>query len=123
MRRVIEPSIGARVRAARALKGLSGVPALAAALRKGAAKGLGRTNLYAIERGEEEVVTYGSLVEIANVCEVPIEFFTADFSRLAEISEDPRAVIAAEIAAAVARAEERRAGSSEDPPPPPPEDR
>jgi transcriptional regulator with XRE-family HTH domain len=61
------------------LKGYSGVPALAAALRKGAAKGLGRTNLYAIERGEEEVVTYGSLVEIANACDVPIEFFTADF--------------------------------------------
>lgn len=112
--------IGARIRAARHMAGLEGVPSLVAELQRRGVKqgqGLGRTNLYAYESGRD-VPDIRDLIEIAHACEVPIEFFTADFSRLAEISDDPRHVLATEIAAARERARARRAGTDEENQPP-----
>jgi hypothetical protein len=102
------------MRAARQLGGLRNVQELAAAIDS--RRGLGTTTLRAIER-EERVAEFRELNEIAVACGLPVEFFTADFSRLHEISEDPRSVIARETAAAVQRAAERRAKSDEGNPP------
>lgn len=111
-------SIGARMRGARHMAGMKGVPALAAELkRRGTKRGLGQTKLYAFEQ-DREVPDVRDLIEIANACGVELAFFTADFARLGEISDDPRRVLAAEIAAAVERAAARRAGNAEDHRPP-----
>jgi hypothetical protein len=84
--------IGARMRAARQLGGFRNVDDLAAAL-KGTRNGLGTTTLRLIERGEIPA-DFSTYRDIAEACCVPVEFFTADFSRLPEISENPRSVIA-----------------------------
>lgn len=89
------------------LGGYPSVDALALAM---GLRGAGRTKLYAAER-DEHVLPYPTMREIADCCGLPVEFFTADFSRLPEISDNPRTVIARETAAAVARAAERRAAS------------
>jgi hypothetical protein len=110
--------VGARVRAARHMAGFGGVPELAAALKR---RGLGATKLYEAER-EEESLGFGDLAEIAHACgELPVEFFTADFSRLAEISDDPRKVIAERLAKAGERSDTRHADKNGDRPPPPQE--
>lgn len=99
--------IGARMRAARQLGGYRNVGDLAEAL-KGTRDKLGTTTLRNIERGEIPG-DFSAYRDIAEACNLPVEFFTADFSRLAEISEDPRSVIARLTAEAVRRAQERRA--------------
>lgn len=109
-------SIGDRIKAARQLGGIRNVEALAAKIGPDAKRGLATTTLRKIERGEVPV-DYRDMLVIADACSVPIEFFTADFSRLSEISEDPRQVIARETAAAVERARERRARPPGDSPP------
>ena len=86
---------GARMRAARHLAGFRKVETLASAIDQ---KGLGTTVLREIERGEHPA-QFSDLQEIAYHCRVPVEWFTADFSRLPEISADPRRVIAARQAA------------------------
>jgi transcriptional regulator with XRE-family HTH domain len=98
--------IGARLRAARHLGGYRNVEALADELKDRRSK-LGTTTLRNIERGQIPG-DFSVYREVADVCGVPVEFFTADFSRLAEISEDPRSVIARKTAEAVQRAAERR---------------
>lgn len=100
-----EPTIGTRIRAARALAGIGSPKALAELI---GGRGLGATKLYAIEQGRLPVA-YRELVDIADACEVPVAFFTADFSRLEEISEDPRRVVARETAEAAQRSAERHA--------------
>lgn len=94
-------TIGARLRAARHLKGYKRMEELAKAIDR--PRGLGTTNLREIER-DARPVPFGDLADIAHACGVPVEWFTADFSRLAEISEDPRKVLARELAAATQRA-------------------
>lgn len=81
------------------MAGFRSTPALAAAIN---VRGYAATNLYEAER-DKAIAPYHVLHEIAHVCGLPVEFFTADFSRLAEISDEPRAVIAREIAAAARR--------------------
>lgn len=98
--------LGARMRAARQLGGLRNVDELAAALKDTRGK-LGTTTLRCIERGEAPG-DFSAYRDIAEACGLPVEFFTADFSRVAEISENPRSVIARETAAAVQRAAEQR---------------
>ena len=107
-------SLGRRIRAARQLAGFSNTKALAAAIaRSGLAKrGLGTTSLYDMER-DQATPDFGNLTVIADVCGLPVDFFTVDFSRLPELSDDPRKVVAQELAAATARAEARRAGRLE----------
>jgi hypothetical protein len=103
--------IGPRMRAARQLAGFGQVEQLAAAI---AQSGLKTGVLRKIER-EERRGEFRELREIAEACRLPVEFFTADFSRLAEISDDPRRVIAERLAAAGERSERRREGTHEDP--------
>lgn len=98
--------LGARMRAARQLGGLRNVGDLADALKDTRGR-LGTTTLRSIERGEARG-DFSTYRDIADACGIPVEFFTADFSRLAEISEDPRSVIARETAAARRRVTERR---------------
>lgn len=95
------------------MAGITSAPGLAKELE---IRGFGGTHLYLAER-DQKMLPYAVIREIASICELPTEFFTANFSRLPEISEDPRRVIAEVIAAAVARSEERHEGSAEDPPP------
>lgn len=95
--------VGLRIRAARVLAGLSTPRALASVIDE---KGLGATKLYAIEQGRQPV-QFSELTVIAEATGVPIEFFTADFSRLPEISENPRTILARETAEAVQRSVER----------------
>lgn len=112
--RPVEPpthGIGVRIRAARHLAGFSGVPELAAELQRRGVRKIGETKIRQMEREDPQQTTdYRDLVEIAEACKLDVSWFSADFSRLAEISDEPRKVIAREIAAAVARAAERRAG-------------
>ena len=96
--------IGARMRAARHLADIRSVKALAKAI---GVQGLGETKLRQIER-EEDAPAFRDLREIAEACGLGVEWFTADFSRLAEISADPRQRIAAVAAAAVARSQAQR---------------
>jgi transcriptional regulator with XRE-family HTH domain len=103
---------GARMRAARHLAGYSRVEDLAEAINQ---EGLRTTVLREIER-EQRRGEFRELREIAECCGLPVEFFTADFSRLGEISEDPRRVIAARLAAARERSRQRRGSKPEDPP-------
>lgn len=98
--------IGARLRAARHLGGYRNVEVLAKAL-KGRRSKLGTTTLRSIERGTLPA-DFSVYREVAEVCGLPVEFFTADFSRLAEISEEPRTVIARKTAEAVQRSVRRR---------------
>jgi hypothetical protein len=70
-----------------------------------------------IEQGKHSA-GFAELNEIAHHCGLPVEFFTADFNRLGEISEDPRKVIARALAQAVERSERRREGKREDRPSP-----
>lgn len=91
----VQPTIGARIRAARAIGGFSKPQALAAVLKM---RGLGATRLYEVERGAQKPPSYPALAEIGHLCGLPVEFFTADFDRLKEISDDARAAIAAEQA-------------------------
>lgn len=101
--------IGERLRALRLMRGYASVPALANALeQRGTGQGLGQTNLYLIERGEK-VPDFRDMQEIADLCDVPVAWFTADFSRLGEISEDPRATLARAANGIAARIEARRA--------------
>jgi transcriptional regulator with XRE-family HTH domain len=101
------------MKALRQLAGYRNVEELARAI--GAHRGMKTTTLRMIER-EQRTADHRELQEIAEVCGVPVAWFTADFSRLAEISEDPRTVIARMTAEAVRRSEARRAGISEDHP-------
>lgn len=101
-------SIGMRIRAARLLAGYTTPKALADYFKKQDVRGIGATKIYMAER-DEQPLEYRDLEEIARACELPVAFFTADLSRLHEISEDPRKVIARETAAAVQRSVERRA--------------
>jgi hypothetical protein len=96
--------IGARMRAARHLRGFRNMDALAAAI--GGQK-LGATKLREIER-EERPPQFSELQEIAYHCNIHVAFFTADFSRLPEISDEPRRVIAERLAAAGERSDRRR---------------
>lgn len=115
-------SIGTRMRGARYMAGLGSVPALAAELKKrGTKRGLGRTKLYRFEQ-DKEVPDIRDLIEIANACRIDLAFFTADLSRLREISDDPRRVLAAEISAAAERAAKRRARTDANPQSPQVED-
>lgn len=106
--------IGVRMKAARQLGGFTNVEDLA----KRTGKGLGPTVLREIER-EQRGGEFRELREIAECCDLPVEFFTADLSRLAEISDDPRKLIAARLAQAGERSETRREGKHEDRPPRP----
>ena len=106
-----EPPLSRRIRAARHLAGFRQVPELAKAIESlGALRtrsGLRATKLREYERGEDSPDA-GQLAAIAEACGLPLEFFTADFSRLPEISENPRRVIAQELRAATERARARR---------------
>lgn len=95
------------------MAGIKSAPALAEKL---GLHGSGATHLYLAERDQKEL-PFPVFAEIAHACQVPLEFFTADFSRLREISEDPRRVIAEETAAAVERARMRRGEPGEEIPP------
>lgn len=97
--------VGIRIRAARTLAGISSPKALAETI---GGRGLGATKLYAIEQGRQPV-SYREIVDIADATGLPVEFFTADFSRLDEISENPRTVLARETAEAGQRSAERLA--------------
>jgi len=102
-------STGLRMKAARQLAGFTNVEDLA----EHTGKGLRPTVLRQIER-EERRGEFRELREIAEACGLPVEFFTADFSRLGEISGDPRRVIATRLASAVERAQRRRDSPDED---------
>lgn len=95
------------------MAGFRSASALAAVLEL---RGYAATNLYEAER-DNAIAPYHVLSEIAHVCGLPVEFFTADFSRLGEISDEPRAVIAREIAAAAQRSGLQPEESGEDSPP------
>jgi len=92
------------------LGGYKSVDALADALDLSGSR---RTRLYEAERGEL-ALPFPTLREIAEVCGLPVEFFSVDFARLPEISDDPRAVIARETAAAAERSRKRREKSGEE---------
>jgi transcriptional regulator with XRE-family HTH domain len=110
--------IGARLRALREMAGYKNMRELATALKaNGSTRGLGQTTLRLIERGER-VVEARELQDIAELCGVPLAWFTADFSRLEEISEPPRAVIARETRAAIERSRARREDRTGVPRPP-----
>lgn len=104
--------IGARMRAARHMAGIRSVEALAEKLRERGVLGLEVTTLRTIER-EERRPEFKELREIAEACDLDVAFFTADFARLPEISEDPRRVIAEETTAALERARRRRKDNDE----------
>jgi hypothetical protein len=111
-------NIGARMKAARDLAGIPSIEALIEKLQERGVTKMGRTTLYAIEGNRRTSPTSASeLEDIAQACGLPLAWFTADFSRLAEISEDPRQVIAQGITAALERSRERRADTSEESPP------
>lgn len=112
-----EMSVGRRIKAARHLAGYTEVTKLAAALKANGVTKLGATKLRRMER-DQDVSDVRDLQAIAEVCGVPLEWFSADFERLSEISEDPKRVIAQATAAAVERARERRAGKPADRRPP-----
>lgn len=99
------------MKAARQLAGFTNVEELA----EHTGKGLRPTVLRQIER-EERRGEFRELREIAEACGLPVEFFTADFSRLAEISDDPRKVIATRLVSALERAQRRHDNNSEDQP-------
>ena len=102
---------GARLRAARHLAGFNSVDELADALNQ---RGLKSTVLREIEterRGGE----LRDLREVADRCGLPVEFFTADFSRLAEISEEPGKVIARRLTSVDEKYEQQRDSTPEDP--------
>ena len=102
------PTTGPRIRAARHLAGHRTVEALAAAIGQ---RGLKTTKLRQMER-EEIPSEARDLEAIAHACGLPVEWFTADFQRLPEISpENSRRVLAEQTAAAVQRALERRANT------------
>lgn len=115
------PNVGGRMRALRMLSGYENMPDLAAALKaRGVGRGLAEANLYKLERGTKHP-EYRDMREIADLCNVPVEWFTADFTRLAEISEDPRKVLARVANEAAQRTEERRSRRRASPDDPPPE--
>jgi transcriptional regulator with XRE-family HTH domain len=109
---------GARLRAARHLAGFNSVEDLAKALGQ---RGLKTTVLREIETGRRRG-DLRDLREVADRCRLPVEFFTADFSRLAEISEDPGKVIARRLRSVDARSGRQRDSTPADPPPPEGED-
>jgi transcriptional regulator with XRE-family HTH domain len=76
-----------RVRAARGYRGLS-LERLADAVE------IGRNTLSRTEGGKR-LPKRGEIWEIALVCQLPYEFFIADFSRLAEISREAQPDLAA----------------------------
>lgn len=107
------PGIGARIRAARHLADIRQVSDLSAEINQ---KGLGTTKLRQMER-EEIPSEARDLEAIAHACKLPVEWFTADFSRLPEISPpDSRKILAQQTAAASQRGQERRAGKPASPP-------
>ena len=95
------------------MAGFSSVDALADQIDY---RGFQRTHLYAAEN-DKKGATFTLLSEIAYACKLPVAFFSADFSRLGEISDDPRAVIAGELARAAERAEGQREANGADSPP------
>jgi transcriptional regulator with XRE-family HTH domain len=109
-----EFGIGARMRAARHIAGFRNVADLASAIQMA---GLGETRLRQIEQ-ERIVAGYRDLRDIAEACGLRVEWFSADFDRLDEISDDPRQVLARETAAAVERARARRGAAPEGKQPP-----
>lgn len=119
----LRPGFGQRITAARVIAGHKNVDSLAARIRENGdmPRGLGTTTLRQMERGEL-TPTYPHLIVIALACNLPIAWFSADFQRVGEISEDPRRTIARETAAALQRAAERRASMPPAPPPPHEED-
>jgi transcriptional regulator with XRE-family HTH domain len=101
-------SVGARIRAARHLAGLRRVEDLSGKIGQ---RGLRTTKLRQMER-DEIPQEARDLEAIAHACGVPVEWFVADFSRLAEIAPtDPRRELARLTAQAVRRAAARRAGN------------
>jgi hypothetical protein len=101
-----------RLRAARQLAGFKSVDQLAKALNQ---RGLKSTVLRDMENGKRR----GELRDlrvVADGCGLPVEFFTADFSRLAEISEDPGKVITRRLLLADERVEQQRDSTPKDPP-------
>lgn len=77
-------------------------------------RGLGETKLRQIERGEITPEAR-ELQAIAEACGVPLAWFTADFSRLDEISPEPRQQIAQMLSEAYQRSEEPTEDTSVDP--------
>lgn len=98
--------VGARLRAARHLAGFRHQRDLAQAIDQA---GLGERTLRAIELGSRHA-TERDFRAIADACRVPLEWFTADFSRLAEISDPPRDVLRAEREKVSARSAARSGG-------------
>lgn len=87
------------------MAGFKSMGDLERALRARGVRGLGKTILYKTER-EERLPDVSELREIAEACRLPFEWFSADLSRLVEISaSDPRAEIARRIRAAAERSE------------------
>lgn len=76
----VTDDLARRIRAAIALGGFKGVPDLARNLN---APGLGEDNLYLMLGGKREIAPH-ELREVARVCGVPYEFFTADLGKLAD---------------------------------------
>jgi transcriptional regulator with XRE-family HTH domain len=86
--------IGVRMRALRAMAGYGDMKQLAERLTaRGNGRGLKTKTLRSIEQGVR-AADYRELREIAEACEMPVEWFTADFARLAKISDDARTVVA-----------------------------
>ena len=106
--------VGARLRAARHLAGFRHQRDLALAIDQA---GLGERTLRAIELGRRHA-TERDFRAIADACRVPLEWFTADFSRLAEISDPPREVLRAEREKVSARSAARSGGKPEETQPP-----
>jgi len=79
------PSVGDRLRAARALGQFSSVEALAAELPAG----LGDGTLRAIEQGRRTPTT-DELAVIARACKIPPTFFSADFFKAESENPDAR---------------------------------
>jgi transcriptional regulator with XRE-family HTH domain len=101
--------VGARLRAARHLAGFRHQRDLAQAIDQA---GLGERTLRAIELGSRHA-TERDFRAIADACGLPLEWFTADFSRLAEISDPPREVLRAEREKVSARSAARSEGKPE----------
>jgi transcriptional regulator with XRE-family HTH domain len=121
---ISDKEVGRRVRAARAYKGITSVPALAEAINE---PGMRVTTLYAIEQGKRHAPPR-ELAAIARACDLPAAFFEIDFrairpqpndleTRLADLENkvaEARLDSLADDLAILRRRVEERAG--EDPP-------
>lgn len=100
------PDVGKRLAAARAYAGITSQAKLGELLG-----GMSQSTIQRIERGERNLKPYEMrtlLKSVADLCELPVEWFTADWQRLGEIVPEnapdltkPRSP--AEIAAAAAQ--------------------